>query len=123
MLQLFSVHRGMAVAMETQQLPAIRHLSAPTKSKKSEAMPKHSLFGTALEVFDPEEREAINKIDLKTQRIPSGRKYVQHYVVPEFIKNHLKGIYKYKVHLNLHAKLYIVDLISISYSVLDQNQN
>lgn len=106
MLQLFSVHRGMAVAMETQQLPAIRQLSVPTKSKKSEAMPKHSLFGTALEVFDPEEREAINKIDLKTQRIPSGRKCVQRYVVPEFIKNHLKGIYKYKVHLNLHAKLY-----------------
>lgn len=93
MLQLFSVHRGMAVAMESQQQHAIKQLSAPTKSKKSEAMPKHSLFGTALEVFDPEEREAINKIDLKTQRIPSGRKHVQRYVVPEFIKNHLKGIH------------------------------
>lgn len=96
MLQLFSVRRGMAVAMESQQLPAIKQLSAPTKSKKSEAMPKHSLFGTALEVFDPEERDAygaINKIDLKTQRIPSGRKHVQRYVVPEFIKNHLKGIH------------------------------
>ena len=83
----------MAVAMETQQqLPRIRQLSTPTQSKKTEAMPKHTLFGTALEVFDPEELKAIKNIDLKTQRIPSGRKHVQHYVVPEFIKNHLKGI-------------------------------
>ncbi|XP_061182112.1 uncharacterized protein LOC133190472 isoform X1 [Saccostrea echinata] len=81
----------MTVAMETQHLPAVRVLSAPTQSKKTEAMPKHTLFGTALEVFDPEEREAIKNIDLETHRVPSGRKYIQRYMVPEFVKNHLKG--------------------------------
>lgn len=82
----------MAVAMETQHLPTLQ-LSAPTQSKKTEAMPKHTLFGTALEVFDPDERDAIKNIDLKTQRVPSGRKYIQHYVVPEFVKTHLKGTF------------------------------
>lgn len=56
-------------------------------------MLKYSFFGIVLEVFDLEEREAINKIDFKIQRILSGRKYVQRYVVFEFIKNYLKGIY------------------------------
>lgn len=56
-------------------------------------MLKYSFFGIVLEVFDLEERDVINKIDFKIQRILSGRKYVQRYVVFEFIKNYLKGIY------------------------------
>ncbi|KAK3089590.1 hypothetical protein FSP39_004860 [Pinctada imbricata] len=61
------------------------------RSKRSQAVPKHTLFGTTLEVHDDEEMKQIQNIDLSVQQISSGRKPKDRYVLPEFIQNHLKG--------------------------------
>ena len=81
-----------AVACEapvTPELPSI--WDSATKAKQTKAMPKHSLFGTSLELHDDEELKTIRNLDLSVQRIPSERRSKDRYVVPDFIKNHLKG--------------------------------
>ena len=76
-----------AQAENERELEGIKWWSM--RSKRSEALPKHSLFGSSLENVDKEELQNI-----KGKYIPVGyiRPHAERYPLPEHLKERIPGM-------------------------------
>lgn len=64
------------------------------RTKRTEAMPKASLFGSLLEMQSEEDSKTIKDIDPKTVRVPktpTGKGPGQRFTLSEDVKNQLPG--------------------------------
>lgn len=76
-----------AVAIEQQQLEVPLSNAAV---RRTQARPKNSLFGTALEVYDADDVESIRKIELKDHKhLLSEQKKKEKLRLPESIRSQL----------------------------------
>ncbi|KAL5018361.1 hypothetical protein ScPMuIL_004083 [Solemya velum] len=66
--------------------PEVMEMCRP---KRTEANPKHSLFGTSFEIHDEDERESIRKMDVKS--CVSNVTSKDRYVLPDSMKSKLPG--------------------------------
>ena len=80
----------MAAVVETQR----ENRRNAYRAKRTEAMPKHSLFGSALEIQDETGSQQLQNLDPKTVRVPktpTPRGPGHRFVLPEDVKGNLEG--------------------------------
>lgn len=69
------------------------------RARRTEAMPKHSLFGSSLEIQDEQVAQQLQNIDPKTTRVPktpTPRGPGLKFVLPEDVKENLPGAQIYE---------------------------
>ena len=81
----------MATAVEAQRADP----KNAYRAKRTEAMPKQSLFGSSLEIQDEKIAQQLQNLDPRTVRIPktpTPRGPGHRFVLPEDVKENLEGM-------------------------------
>ena len=87
------------------------------RARRTEAMPKHSLFGSSLEIQDEQVAQQLQNIDPKTTRVPktpTPRGPGLKFVLPEDVKENLPGM--------KNSKFLITFIVCLSVCLSDEKE-